>query len=54
MPHVEKKETEDADKTNMLAFGQTIPENFDNEMEDMLRSETNQSLTSQQYFPDFS
>ena len=48
MPHVEKKKTEDGDNTNMLAFGQTIPENFDKEMQDMLRSTANHSLTSQQ------
>ena len=48
MPHIEKKATREADNTNMLALGQTIPETFDNELIDLLTLTNNQSLTTKQ------
>ena len=52
MPHVEKKQSKDRNDSrvdnNMLAFGQTIPGNFDKDLMEMIEHSQKKSLSTQQ------
>ena len=48
MPHVEKRSVSNSANNNMLALGQTIPEQFDSDIIDKLHLSSKQELTAEQ------